>query len=72
MGAGNARAVRGFVPRKGVAILAIKRATTTEDLKQPDKPAVEGYTTVVGPSGTETTVPDSILESLLDSGYTKK
>jgi len=52
--------------------MPIKRATTTEDLKQPDKPVVEGYTTVVGPSGTETSVPDSILESLLDSGYTKK
>lgn len=52
--------------------MAISKATTTSDLKQEAKPAVEGYTTVVGPSGTETSVPDSILESLLDSGYTKK
>ena len=52
--------------------MAIKRATTTEDLKQPAKSTVDGYTVVVGPSGIESTVPDSILESLLDSGYTKK
>ena len=52
--------------------MAIKKATTTEDLKRSDKPTVEGYTTLVSPSGTETSVPDSILESLLDSGYTKK
>ena len=52
--------------------MAIKKATTTDDLKQEEKPAQEGYTTVVGPSGTETSVPDSILEALLDSGYTKK
>jgi hypothetical protein len=52
--------------------MAIKKATTTDDLKAEAKPAVEGYTTVVGPSGVETSVPDSILESLLDSGYTKK
>jgi len=32
----------------------------------------EGYTRVVAPSGSESIVPDAILESLLDSGYTKK
>jgi hypothetical protein len=52
--------------------MAIKKATTTDDLKAEDKPTADGYTVVVGPSGTETSVPDSILESLLDSGYTKK
>ena len=52
--------------------MAIKKATTTEDLKAEATPEAEGYTTVVGPSGTETSVPDSILEALLDSGYTKK
>ena len=52
--------------------MAIKRAVTTADLKQPEKPVAEGYTVVVGPSGIASTVPDSILESLLDSGYTKK
>ena len=52
--------------------MAVKKATTTDDLKAEGKPAVEGYTTVIGPSGSETSVPDSILESLLDSGYKKK
>ena len=53
--------------------MAIKKPTTTEDLKQTDEtPVSGGLTTVVGPSGSETKVPDSILESLLDSGYTKK
>lgn len=52
--------------------MAIRKAVTTEDLKQPAAPVAEGYTVVVGPSGIASTVPDSILESLLDSGYTKK
>lgn len=32
----------------------------------------EGYTLVVSPLGSETTVPDGILEVLIESGYTKK
>lgn len=32
----------------------------------------EGYTRVVAPDGAETLVPESILDALLDSGYTKK
>ena len=52
--------------------MAIKKATTTDDLKNDAEPADEGYTVVVGPSGIETSVPDSILEALLDSGYKKK
>ena len=52
--------------------MAIKKATTTDDLKAEATPAAEGYTVVVGPSGAVSTVPDSILEALLDSGYTKK
>jgi hypothetical protein len=52
--------------------MAIKKATTLDDLKQEAQPVVEGYAVVVGPAGIETTVPDSILDSLLDSGYTKK
>ena len=51
--------------------MAIKKATTTDDIKK-DEPVTEGYTVLVGPSGSETTVPDSIVEALLDSGYTKK
>jgi hypothetical protein len=92
--------------------VAIKKATTTEDLKgtatdevavsasepeperepqppadndhvapgaelfpepEPERaPAPKGYTHLLGPSGTISTVPDSILDILLDSGYVKK
>ena len=52
--------------------MAIKRPVTSADLKVEAAPVAEGYTVVVGPSGIASTVPDSILESLLDSGYTKK
>lgn len=52
--------------------MAIKKATTTDDLKQEAAPVSEGYTRVVGPGGQVSTVPDSILEALLDSGYVKK
>ena len=52
--------------------MAVKKATTTDDLKQPAPEPDGGYSVVVGPSGAETTVPDSIVEALLDSGYTKK
>ena len=52
--------------------MAIKKATTTDDIKKDAEPVADGYTVLVGPSGIETSVPDSILEALLDSGYTKK
>ena len=52
--------------------MAIKKATTTDDLKKEAEPVADGYTVLVGPAGIETTVPDSILEALLDSGYVKK
>ena len=52
--------------------MAIKKATTLDDLKQEAAPVAEGYTVLVGPAGIETTVPDSILEPLLASGYVKK
>lgn len=52
--------------------MAIRKATTLDDLKQEAAPVVDGYTAVVGPSGAVSTVPDSILQALLDSGYTKK
>ena len=35
-------------------------------------PAPKGYTALIGPAGSVTVVPDSILQALLDSGYTKK
>jgi hypothetical protein len=52
--------------------VAIKKATTLDDIKQEAAPVADGYTVLVGPAGIETTVPDSILDALLDSGYTKK
>lgn len=52
--------------------MAIKKATTMDDLKQEAKPVVDGYTELVGPGGQVTSVPDSILDVLLDSGYVKK
>ena len=52
--------------------MAIKKATTLDDLKQEAAPVAEGYTELVGPGGQVSTVPDSILQALLDSGYTKK
>jgi len=52
--------------------VAIKKATTTDDLNKEAAPVTDGYTTLIGPSGAETSVPDSILQDLLDSGYKKK
>jgi len=52
--------------------MAIKRPVTTADLKVEAAPVADGYTVLVGPSGAETTVPDSILDALLDSGYKRK
>ena len=52
--------------------MAIKKATTLSDLKQEAAPVADGYTELVGPSGTVSKVPDSVLQALLDSGYTKK
>lgn len=52
--------------------MAISKATTRDDLNKEATPKFEGYTVLIGPSGIETSVPDSILEALLDSGYKKK
>jgi hypothetical protein len=52
--------------------VAIKKATTTDDLVKAADPVAEGYTVLVGPSGIPSTVPDSIVEALLDSGYKRK
>jgi hypothetical protein len=52
--------------------VAIRKATTTDDLTKEAEPVAEGYTVVVGPAGIESTVPNTIVEALLDSGYTKK
>lgn len=52
--------------------MAIKKATTLDDLKQEAAPVAEGYTAVRGPAGHVSVVPDSILPDLLASGYVKK
>ena len=36
------------------------------------KKVEDGYTVLVGPGGQQTTVPDEILEVLLEAGYSKK
>ena len=52
--------------------MAIRKATTTDDLMKPAESVAEGYKVVVGPSGVESTVPDSIVDALVDSGYKVK
>ena len=55
-----------------VAVSASEPEPESGPEPEPERaPAPKGYTVVVGPSG-ETTVPNSILDALLDSGYTKK
>lgn len=44
----------------------------TSDIKEAPTKVEEGYSVVVSPLGATTTVPDSILDALLHSGYTKK
>lgn len=52
--------------------MAIKKATTTDDLMKAAEPVAEGYTVVIGPSGIESTVPNTIVDALVDSGYKVK
>lgn len=40
--------------------------------KPEETPVEDGYAIVVGPAGVETKVPETILDELLASGYTKK
>lgn len=46
---------------------------TTEDIAPVDDTKADGvkYAKVISPAGVESTVPDSILQVLLDSGYKK-
>lgn len=51
------------------------KPVTTEDLSTPEilaKPEDVKYVKVTSPLGVETTVPESIVDLLVDSGYTKK
>ena len=52
--------------------MAIKKATTVADVTVEAAPVAEGYTVVIGPSGIASTVPNSIVDALVDSGYKVK
>ena len=54
-----------------VAVSASEPEPATEPEPEAE-PAPKGYNHLVGPGGQVSTVPDSILQALLDSGYTKK
>lgn len=51
--------------------MPVKKATTTEDVTTEDVTTEEGYVRLVGPLGNKTTVPESIVEALLESGFKK-
>ena len=51
---------------------AESEVVTTDQFEAEAKPVAEGYTVVIGPSGIASTVPDSIVEALVDSGYKVK
>lgn len=48
--------------------MAVKKATTTEDANPADEVK---YVKVTSPAGVESTVPESIVDALLESGYSK-
>lgn len=53
--------------------MAVKKATTTDDIKETKPEVEEGYTRLESPvGGGVTIVPDSILDALLDAGYKRK
>ncbi len=51
--------------------MAVKKATTTADINTEASVPGSGRFVVVSPAGVRTEVPESILQVLLDSGYTK-
>ena len=52
--------------------MAIKKATTVADVTAEAAPVATGYTVVIGPAGIASTVPNSIVDALVDSGYKVK
>ena len=53
--------------------MAVKKPTTTTDVvESKPTPVGEGAVKVVSPFGAVTEVPESIVKTLLDSGYKKK
>lgn len=56
------------VHQRVLIMAASKKPTTTGDIKEADDKSVK-YVKVTSPLGSTTTVPDSIVEALLESGY---
>jgi hypothetical protein len=52
--------------------VAIKKATTLDDIKESKTEPEAGSVRVVSPMGAHTTVPESIVDALVESGYTVK
>jgi len=53
--------------------MAVKKAVTRDDIKTERPEASKpGENRLVAPDGSVTTVPDSIVEILLESGYKRK
>jgi len=60
------------VPAEETPVESVVVTTDQFEVEPEAKPVAEGYTVLVGPSGIPSTVPDSIVEALLDSGYKRK
>lgn len=51
--------------------MAVKKAVTTADIKVEEPKVEKGYVRVTSPIGIETVVPESIVDVLIKSGYSK-
>ena len=61
-----------FVEESKAEEAPVEAPKETETVTDEVAVSASGYTELVGPGGQVSTVPDSILQTLLDSGYTKK
>lgn len=60
------------VPAEETPVESVVVTTEQFEAEPEAKPVPEGYAVLVGPSGIPSTVPVSIVEALLDSGYKRK
>jgi len=51
--------------------MAVKKAVTTADVKAEEPQVEKGYVRVTSPTGIDSVVPESIVDALVESGYTK-